>query len=299
MFPRWSTSPTWTARSGSTTPRRARGPRAWLYRAKGIVSAAWSRTWPVGRGRWRSSASRRRTCTASSAPTRRSTRSSTGWTWTASGRKHGADERGCVFVGALDYRPNVEGAVWFCREVWPRLRDRVPGARLDLVGRRPAPAVRRLAEVPGVEVVGPVPDVRPYLARAAVAVVPLRIARGVQNKVLEALAMGKAVVASPQALTGLGVGPGEHVLSASSPWEWVEAIGQLLDDAGFRQRLGSEGRLYVEENHDWGRCLDPFGSLVGLPVELVSDRVGNVSASVTVRRQMITATLEGRCFDSF
>src|SRR5262249_47011580 len=96
-----------------------------------------------------------------------------------------AAPKGCVFVGALDYRPNVEAARWFCRGVWPQLRRREPGLTLALVGRRPAPAVEALAEVPGVEVVGQVPDVRPYVARAAVAVVPLRIARGVQNKVLE------------------------------------------------------------------------------------------------------------------
>src|SRR5207245_1533631 len=103
----------------------------------------------------------------------------------------------CVFVGALDYRPNVEGVGWFCRNVWPEIRRRRPDAVLLLVGRKPAPAVQRLAGEPGVEVVGQVPDVRPFLHRAAVTVVPLQIARGVQNKVLEALAMGKAVVASP------------------------------------------------------------------------------------------------------
>ncbi len=112
-------------------------------------------------------------------------------------------ESGCVFVGALDYRPNVDAACWFCRDVWPEIHRRRPDARLRLVGRRPVAAVRALSAVPGVEVVGQVSDVRPYLAEAAVAVNPLRIARGLQNKVLEAMAMGKAVVASPQALAGL------------------------------------------------------------------------------------------------
>src|SRR5262249_58960832 len=112
-------------------------------------------------------------------------------------------ESGCVFVGALDYHPNVDGTVWFCREVWPVLRARHPGARLRLVGRRPAPAVRHLARLPGVGLVGQVPDVRPYLADAAVALAPVRIARGVQNKVLEALSMRKAVVPSPRSIEGL------------------------------------------------------------------------------------------------
>lgn len=176
-----------------------------------------------------------------------------------------ADERGCVFVGVLDYRPNVEGVGWFCREVWPEVRRRSPDAVLRLVGRSPALAVRRLAGRPGVELVGPVPDVRPYLAGAAVAVVPLRIARGVQNKVLEALAMGKALVASPQALAGLGLEAGVHVLAASSPAEWAGAVVRLLEDPALRQRLGLAGRRHVEAHHRWETCLEPFGTLLGLP----------------------------------
>jgi glycosyltransferase involved in cell wall biosynthesis len=132
------------------------------------------------------------------------------------------------------------------------------------VGRRPAPAVRRLAELPGVEVVGTVPDVRPHLARAAVAVVPLRIARGLQNKVLEALAMGKAVVASPPALAALRTQPGVHLLAASSPAEWTGAVLRLLDDKALRHQIGTAGRRYVEQHHDWEHCLEPFRHLLGL-----------------------------------
>jgi polysaccharide biosynthesis protein PslH len=176
-----------------------------------------------------------------------------------------APEQGCVFVGALDYRPNVDGAVWFCRDIWPAIRRRHPRATISLVGRRPAAAVRRLGREPGVELIGPVPDVRPHLAGAAVAVVPLRIARGVQNKVLEALAMGKAVVASPQALAGLRAEPGVHALAASTPHEWAEAVSRLLEDEALRRGLGSAGRRYVEEHHRWETCLGPFAPLLGLP----------------------------------
>jgi sugar transferase (PEP-CTERM/EpsH1 system associated) len=178
------------------------------------------------------------------------------------------DGRGCVFVGAFDYRPNVDGACWFCREAWPEVRRRHPPARLALVGRRPAPAVRRLARSAGVDLVGQVPDVRPHLAGAAVAVVPLHIARGVQNKVLEALAMGKAVVSSPQALVGLHVEPGIHLLAASTPGEWADAVSRLLDDRDLRRQLGSAGRCYVEEHHRWDRCLEPFGAILGLTTGL-------------------------------
>ena len=104
-----------------------------------------------------------------------------------------------MFVGALDYRANIDGICWFCGDVWPQVRRRIPDAALAIVGRRPDPAVRRLGRIPGVELVGEVSDVRPDLARAGVAVVPLRIARGIQNKVIEAIAAGRPVIASPQA----------------------------------------------------------------------------------------------------
>lgn len=172
---------------------------------------------------------------------------------------------GCVFVGQLDYWPNVEGVCWFCREVWPAIRDRRPQETLALVGRNPVPAVRELAAVPGVELVGAVPDVRPHVARAAVVVVPLRIARGVQNKVLEALAMGRPVVASPQALAGVQATPGVHLLAAESPGQWCDTVTSLLADPARQQQLGAQGRRFVEEHHPWDRCLAALGELVGDP----------------------------------
>jgi len=126
------------------------------------------------------------------------------------------------------------------------------------------PEVCRLATVPGVEVVGQVPDVRPYLASAAVAVAPLRIARGLQNKVLEAMAMAKPVVASPQALAALKDKPDLPTQTAATPLEWTEQVGRLLDAPALRQQLGAAGRVYVEAHHHWERCLEPFGSLLGL-----------------------------------
>lgn len=176
--------------------------------------------------------------------------------------KVGGTEPSCLFVGALDYRPNVEGAVWFCREVWPSIRARTPTAVFRLVGRKPAPEVLRFARMSGVEVVGSVPDVRPYLAQATVVVVPLHLARGTQNKVLEALAAGKAVIASPQSLNGISPHAGTHLLSASSPAEWTAQVVELFGDASKRNCLGDEGRRFVEEHHDWNRTLKPLEPLV-------------------------------------
>ncbi len=177
------------------------------------------------------------------------------------------EEQACVFVGALDYLPNIEGVRWFCRDIWPSIHAERPGARVDLVGRRPVAAVRRLGRIPGVRVIGTVDDVRPYLARAAVTVVPLRIARGLQNKVTEALAMGKATVITPHVLAGLRAQPGTHLLTAASPAEWRQSVLRLLADRDFRKRLGQAGRRYVEEHHRWQQCLEPLTGLLGLQRE--------------------------------
>ena len=185
-------------------------------------------------------------------------------------------ESGCVFVGALDYFPNVDAACWFCRDVWPEIHRCHPEASMALVGRRPIAAVRRLAKVPGVIVVGQVADVRPFLAAAAVVVVPLRLARGVQNKVLEALAMGKATVASPQSLVGLQANGTPPVLTASDPSEWVDAVLHLLGDEAGRRRLGIEGRRFVESHHRWEQCLEPLGTILDLP-ECIAGRIGHIA----------------------
>lgn len=177
------------------------------------------------------------------------------------------DEQGCVFLGALDYWPNVEGIEWFCREVWPEVRRRHPATTISLVGRRPTPAVCGLTRIPGVRLVGQVPDVRPYLDQAAISIVPLRIARGIQNKVLESMAMVKATIVSPQACEGLAAQPGTDLLCAESPGQWADAISSLLDDASLRRRLGTAGRRYVETAHCWQRCLEPLDRLLGLASE--------------------------------
>jgi len=154
-----------------------------------------------------------------------------------------------VFTGAMDYWPNIDAVQWFAREVLPGLRAAGMPARFYIVGSRPADAVRRLSRLPDVEVTGTVADTRPYLGRAFAAVAPLRVARGVQNKVLEALAMGAPVVASPSACLGIGARADRELIMADDPTEWVHRLLSL--DAAERARLSKAGRLWVERNHRW------------------------------------------------
>lgn len=172
------------------------------------------------------------------------------------------DSTEVVFVGALDYRANVDGVVWFCQNVWPELRSRIPNATLKLVGRCPTPQVLALGELPGVSIAASVPDVRPYLAQAAVVVAPLRIARGIQNKVLEAAAMAKTVVASPQALTGLELENGKHAVSANEPDEWIKALVDLLSSKEKQQQIGQAARNFVEQNYRWEARLSPLDDVL-------------------------------------
>ena len=164
----------------------------------------------------------------------------------------------------LDYRATVESLVWFCREVWPRIIARKPDAVFAIVGKNPAPAVQRLAAEPGVRLVGPVPDVRPYVMESRFAIAPLQIARGIQNKVLEAMAMGKPVIASPQALEGLTIEPGREVVAAASPAEWTNAMLRLYADDCFVETLGNRAREFVQTHHSWSACLAPIDYVLGL-----------------------------------
>ena len=167
-----------------------------------------------------------------------------------------------VFVGAMDYRPNVDAVAWFAAEVWPGVRFAHPDATFTIVGRKPTATVLALAGVPGVRVAGGVPDVRPYLAEAWVAAVPMRLARGLQNKVLEAMAAGKPVVAAPKALAALDVRRGIDVIEADAAAEWVAAITRLAADAELRRQLGQSARAFAERHHHWDRCLAPLVELV-------------------------------------
>jgi len=156
-----------------------------------------------------------------------------------------------IFTGVMDYRPNVDAVVWFCDEVLPVVQAEIPESSLVICGSRPSRAVRRLTSKRGVSVTGAVPDTRPYLARAEVFVAPLRMARGVQNKVLEALAMGLPCVASIAAWSGTVVPDGEGIAVADEPTEFAAHIVRLLRDDEWRAAMARRARAGVEANYRW------------------------------------------------
>ncbi len=170
-------------------------------------------------------------------------------------------ERGplIVFTGQMDYAPNIDAVRWFAGEVMPML----PAARFAIVGRKPPEAVQRLAG-PRIIVTGAVPDVRSWLAAADVVAAPLRIARGIQNKVLEAMAMARPVVASPAAFEGIEAEPGRHLLVAAEAEAQAEAIAGLLDDPQRARAMGEAARRRMEQAYRWEARLEPLADIVGL-----------------------------------
>ncbi|MFQ5534408.1 MAG: TIGR03087 family PEP-CTERM/XrtA system glycosyltransferase [Sphingomonadales bacterium] len=159
-----------------------------------------------------------------------------------------------VFTGAMDYWANVDAVEWFAREVFPAVLAKAPQARFFIVGGRPTGRVRALSALNGVAVTGRVPDVRPYIAHAAAAVAPLRIARGVQNKVLEAMAMAKPVVATSQAAEGIEARPGAELMVANGAVDFAQAIADILGRSN-DNNMGGMARDRIITSYDWSKNL--------------------------------------------
>jgi len=172
------------------------------------------------------------------------------------------DPESIAFVGRMDYYPNQECMQDFCSKVLPRLQAVRPGLKLTIVGAEPSAAVQRLGALPGVTVTGSVPDVRPFLRRAALMVAPLNIARGTQNKILESMAAGTPVVASRVAAGGVDASSPEHFLVASTPEEYTAAILRITADPGERQRLSVAGRSRMLSHHDWGKSMRRLDDII-------------------------------------
>ncbi len=170
-----------------------------------------------------------------------------------------------VFTGQMDYAPNVEAAVHYARNVLPRVRAVLGDARFWIVGRAPVPAVTELGALPGVIVTGTVPDPRDHIAAADLIVAPLLLARGIQNKVLEAMAMGKPVLASTPAAEGIDALAGRDLAIADGAQAQAEATLALLADPVRRTALGQAARFRMEARYGWGATLAPLAEMLATP----------------------------------
>lgn len=179
----------------------------------------------------------------------------------------GSDAPTIVFTGQMDYPPNVDAVTYFAQEVLPLVRDRQADARFAIVGRAPTEEVAALASHPGVEVTGEVPDTRPWLSTAKVVVAPLRIARGIQNKVLEAMASGKAVVASPEAAEGIDACHGKEFIIASSAAAQADAVISLLHDPIKRARMEQAARAVMEARYSWDAKMAVLPEFLGFEAQ--------------------------------
>ena len=161
------------------------------------------------------------------------------------------DEISLVFTGSMDWQPNEDAVLYFCDQILPFIRAKLPGAKFYIVGSNPTDRVLKLRTIQGVIVTGSVEDVRPYIVESTVYVVPLRIGGGTRLKILQALAMEKAVVSTSIGCEGLGLQPGKHLLVADDPEQFAAGTIQLIKDTSLRRELGENGRILIQEKYDW------------------------------------------------
>ena len=181
------------------------------------------------------------------------------------------------FIGRMDYYPNQECMARFCAEVWPLLKAREARMKLLIVGADPSPEMRALGQLPGVTVTGSVPDVRPYIRGSALMVAPLAIARGTQNKILEAMAMGVPVVTSRVAAGGVDADPQTHLLVADSAAQITQAILRITENAAERERLAHAGRSRMLSHHAWPRSMQRLDALIARCRESFAPLIGKIA----------------------
>ncbi|PCI63101.1 MAG: sugar transferase [Kordiimonadales bacterium] len=173
-----------------------------------------------------------------------------------------AQPKNIVFTGAMDYLPNIEAVEWFCRDMWPLIRAEHPDA-VFTIGGGPVPArVKRLSANPNVTVLGFVENMAEVLAAAAVCVAPMKTARGIQNKILEAMAMSKPVVTTVLGNEGINAEHGEHLYVAGSPKEFATGVSALLDGPEAAKKVGASGHGFVKANFSWSRSYQDLSSVI-------------------------------------
>lgn len=188
--------------------------------------------------------------------------------------ENGRENNIILFSGRMGYFPNAEAAIYFATRVFPLIRKQVPQARFLIVGADPPHRVRRLAGLPGVEVTGYVPRIQDYLTRATVAVAPMQAGSGLQFKVLEAMASGLPIVATPYALGGIDAVDGEHLLVGENAEDLAEQVVRLLKDPALRRRIARNARQLVEEKYTWERSVAMLEEVYCLAIERRSRRAG-------------------------
>jgi sugar transferase (PEP-CTERM/EpsH1 system associated) len=171
-------------------------------------------------------------------------------------------EKKLIFTGAMDYFANIDGIIYFCNEILPLIRERIPEVKFYIVGSNPARSVRALSNGKDIFVTGFVEDIREYLKDDAICVIPLRVTQGIQNKVLEAMASGLSVVITSKAVLGLKPQADKNVLVADNPQDFASKVIMLLEDGDLRRRLGELARKYVEENYNWERNISKLDEIL-------------------------------------
>lgn len=174
-----------------------------------------------------------------------------------------------VFTGSMDWRPNQDAAEYFVNDIFPLLREQRPSIEAVFVGRRPPDSIVKLADTPGITITGTVEDIRPYIRKAAVYIVPLRVGGGSRLKILEAFAMEKAVVSTSIGAEGLTVSDGKDILIADSPEKFAAAVVRLLEDRELAERLGADGRKLVLQRYGWDRLAEQLERFL---LKLVGER---------------------------
>jgi glycosyltransferase involved in cell wall biosynthesis len=161
------------------------------------------------------------------------------------------EEATLIYTGSMDWFPNEDAAIYFIDEILPTIQKKRPNLKFYVVGQFPSERLKRNGNRPGVIITGRVDDVKPYIARATVYVVPLRIGGGTRLKILEALAMGKAVVSTSVGAEGLNLSAGDEITIADEPARFADGVLQLMENGGMRRELGDCGRQRVEAEYDW------------------------------------------------
>lgn len=167
-----------------------------------------------------------------------------------------------IFTGVMDYLPNEDAVTWFCKEVWSEILKQKPNARFIIAGMNPTQQVKSLQELPGVEITGFVNDIRDYYQQADIFIAPLRMARGVQNKVLEAFASNIPVISTPNAIQGINCEPEQHLLQAKNKDDFIYQINRLLDDDSLRSKLSENALKLIHTKYSWQEQLQNLDKLI-------------------------------------